>query len=106
LSPLPLAIVCAAVVLVVWLALRRANEIAALDVLGGRLRVRRGRLPAGLRSDIEAIVSRRPVERATVRIVSEGGRPAVVTTGALSDAQKQQLRNVVGLWPLAKLRGR
>jgi hypothetical protein len=95
------------------LALIRANELVCLRARGDRVAVVRGRIPPRLLTDISDIL-RRPrgqsatdvtdVTDVTLKIVVEDGRPRVYADGELSDAQRQQLRNVVGMWPLAKMR--
>jgi hypothetical protein len=86
------------------LALVRANEIAFVRVRDGRLRVARGRLPAKLIHDLGEIVARPPATRAALRFVVEDRTPRVYAEGELSDEQKQRIRNVLGGWPLAKIR--
>jgi hypothetical protein len=86
------------------IAIARATELFVLDVHGGSVRVARGRAPSHLLADIRDVVARPPVQAARIRVVVEQGRPRVLATGDLTDAQQQQLRNVVGMWPLAKLR--
>ena len=97
-----------AAVLVVALAAlyasaRAAVTVCVLEVVGGQVFVRRGGLAARIRSDIEDVVGRPRIERATIRITREGGRASLEVKGAVSEAQQQQLRNVVGSVPLAKL---
>src|SRR5687767_12537323 len=86
------------------LALVRANELFCLRARGSRLRIVRGRIPQRLLDDIGDILRRPPVDDAVIRVVVEDRAPRVYVEGELSDAQRQQLRNTVSLWPVAKIR--
>jgi hypothetical protein len=85
-----------------WTA-RNAVTICVIDVERGKLRVKRGGIAARVLADVGDVVRRPRVERATIRIVRERGYAKVIATGSLNDAQLQQLRNVIGSVPLAKL---
>ncbi len=98
---IPLLLLLAAVPLV--LALLRANELFCLRVRGKRVTVVRGRIPQRLLDDIGDVFAANPAE-ATLRVVLEDQRARVYAEGDLSDAVKQRLRNVVSLWPVAKIR--
>jgi hypothetical protein len=100
---LPLLLLLGLIPLV--LALLRANELFCLRVREGRVRVVRGRIPPKLLTDIGDIVRRpAPIEEVVLRVVVEDRAPRVYVQGELSDAQRQQLRNVVSMWPVAKIR--
>ena len=86
-----------------WVSARAAVTVCVLEVRAGTLRVVRGGLAPRVRSDIEDIVARPPLERATLRLVRRGGRAELEVKGTVSDAQRQRLRNVVGTVPLAQL---
>lgn len=87
------------------LALLRANELFCLRMREGRLRIVRGRLPQKLLNDISDILRRpAPADEVVVRVVIEDRAPRVYVQGELSDAQKQQLRNTVSMWPVVKIR--
>ena len=86
-------------------ALMRANELFFLRLRDGKLKRVRGRIPKMLLHELEDVVRRGP-PRATIRGVSEDGRARLYVEGDLSDAQKQQLKNIVGMWPVAKIRNR
>jgi RNase P/RNase MRP subunit p29 len=72
-------------------------------VRDGEARVVRGGIAAGVLSDIRDVVAHPPVGRATVRVVRGAGRAQLEIRGDVSEEQRQQLRNVVGSVPLAKL---
>lgn len=99
---LPLALLLLVIPLV--LALVRANELFCLRVRGERTVIARGRIPQGLLDDINDILRRPPVDRATLRAVVEDGMPRFYVEGELTDAQRQQLRNILSRWPIAKIR--
>lgn len=83
-------------------SLSRANELFVLDVKGGGVSVRRGRLPQKLLDDIGDVL--RDVSRATLRCTSEDGKPRLRAKGAIGPDQAQRLRNLVGTWSVAQMR--
>ena len=87
-----------------WLSLRRATERFAVDVLDGKVRLARGRCPQRLLHDLEDVVRRAHVARATIRVAVEGGKPRVLPATGLGSDVAQQLRNVVGAWSVAQIR--
>jgi hypothetical protein len=94
------AIVALALLLV---AARRAVTVCAAEVRGGRLIVRRGGLAPRILADLGDVVQRPPITRAALRIVRDRGLAKVEIRGEVSPAQAQQIRNVIGSVPLAKL---
>jgi hypothetical protein len=86
-------------------SIRRSNELFCVTVSRGRATFRRGRLPPGLLDDINAVVRQPPVRRASIRVVQEGGQPRAQISGRLSAGQRQRLRNVVGTYSLARIKG-
>jgi hypothetical protein len=86
------------------IAILRSNEVVVLDVDDGRIHVRRGRIPQRMVSDLADVTTRPKIARATLKIVAEDGRPRLIAQGEMSDAQLQQLRNVVGLYRLPEIR--
>ncbi len=86
------------------LAILRSNEVVVLDVTDGRIEVRRGRIPQRMVGDLADVTMRPRLARATLKIVSEDGRPRLIVKGEIGDAQLQQLRNVVGLYRLAEIK--
>jgi regulator of protease activity HflC (stomatin/prohibitin superfamily) len=97
-------LVVGSLVLVVWLFLRRANELCVFRISNGELRLVGGRAPAGLLVDAGEVTRRAAIADATIRIVSEGGEPRLVANDALGQAVNQQLRNVVGQYRLLQFR--
>jgi hypothetical protein len=86
-----------------WAA-RRANELFAIRVLRGTALHIRGRVPAALFSAIAEVAARPPIERATLRAVLRGRVPTLEVAGNVPDYQIQQLRNVLGQFPTARIR--
>jgi hypothetical protein len=87
----------------IWASARAAVTVCLVEVREGKARVTRGGLAPGILSDIEDILVRPTIARATLRIVRSGGLARLEVKGTVSEAQRQQLRNVVGSVPLAKL---
>jgi hypothetical protein len=84
-------------------ASRNAVTIAVLEIERGKIRVKRGGIAVRVLADMGDVVRRPRVKKATIRIVRERGFAKLHMKGDLRDAQMQQLRNVVGSVPLAKL---
>ena len=87
----------------VWLASRAAITICVADVDDGHVKVVRGAIAPRVLADLRDIAQRPRVASGTVRIVRAKDRAQVEIAGAFTDAQRQQIRNVVGTVPLAKL---
>ncbi len=90
-------------VVALWVSARNAITVCVLEIRSGTVRIARGGLAPGILSDIEDVVARPQVDRATLRIVRNEGLARLDVSGELSTEQRQQLRNVVGSVPLAKL---
>lgn len=102
---MPLVAVSVAVLfvaLVAWLA-SRATEAFCVSVRAGRCLVVRGRVPVGLRQDIEEVVRRAGVERAEIRAVRESGALRLTAAG-VDGRVEQRLRNVVGAYGHDRIR--
>jgi hypothetical protein len=87
-----------------FIAARSAITLCVARVEKGKLVVVRGGLSARARNDIEAVVSRAKIKRATIRLVRAKDHARVEARG-LSKDQLQRIRNVVGTMSLAQLRG-
>jgi hypothetical protein len=96
-------VLLAAAVIIVYLA-ARDRELFCLSVRDGRVLIVRGRIPAGLLSDIRDVIKRPTVARATIRGVKqeEGARLAV--SGTIDEGRAQRLRNIFHLYPISQLR--
>jgi hypothetical protein len=99
---IPLLLLVLAIPLVV--AILRANELFVLRWNGQKLRLARGQIPPRLLADLDDIVRADAPEELELRGVVEDQRTRIYPRGALTDAQKQQIRNAVGQWPVAKIR--
>jgi hypothetical protein len=86
-----------------WAAARGAITICVIEVSAGHVEVLRGGVAPRVLADIEDVVTRPRVDRATLRIVRDAGRARLEAQGALSSEQLQRLRNVIGSVPLAAL---
>jgi hypothetical protein len=100
-----LAMVAAALVAVALLgiAARSAITVCVAEIKDGKIEVTHGGIAPRVLADLGDVVSRPRVERGTLRIVRSRGLARVEASGDLTLAQRQQLRNVVGSLPLAKL---
>jgi hypothetical protein len=82
----------------------RARVLFELDFENGKLASARGRIPRRLLQDILQVVPAGQQARLVVRCVIEQSHARVLTRGAVRADTLQQLRNLVGLWPLPRLR--
>jgi len=95
------ALIVAVLLLGLVAAVRRALQVLVVDLERGDIVRRRGRATPELLREI-ADVARRSRSTGRVVLKLEGGQVAVRTQG-LTDATEQQLRNVVGRFPKARL---
>jgi hypothetical protein len=86
-----------------WFAARRAVTVCVARVTDGKLTVVRGALAPRILADLGDVVTRPRVRSAEIRIVRADGLAKAEMSGDLTAAQQQQVRNVVGSVPLAKL---
>ncbi len=100
-------VVVAALLLAVGYAfsrsLGRATELCHIRVRAGKVEFVRGRMPIRLRHEIDDVLVRERVQDAELRLRVEAQQARLVASG-LSGGTLQQLRNVIGRYPLAKLR--
>ncbi len=101
-----LAVALLALVLAIPLvvALLRANELFCIRLKHGEVRVIRGRLPGQFLDDMTAVLLDPDAGEVTLRGVVEDRRVRLYPEGELTDSQKQRLRNLAGMWPVAKIR--
>ncbi len=97
-------LVLAALALPLALAIRRSNELFCLDLRGQRLTLRRGRIPPALMDDFADVLRASRERRAVIRAVTIDRMPRLEARGEITADELQQLRNVLGTYPLAKLR--
>ena len=85
-------------------AIRRSTELFVVQVRHGEPRLVRGRLPHRLYNDLCDVLARARVQEAQLRVVVEGGTPRLRPSQDISRGTEQQLRNVIGTFPIAKIR--
>jgi len=84
-------------------AFRRMGELFLLDVRGDEVITVRGRIPGPLLDDLGDVL--RGHDGLRIRAVVRDGRAQLdIQGGETSPALRQRLRNVISLWPLAKIR--
>ena len=93
-------------IVALFLSARRAITIVELQCDRGKLRVLRGGIAPRLLADLEDVVARPPIGALHIRVTRDSGRAAIVFRGERSSGQEQQIRNVIGSVPLAKLMNR
>lgn len=70
----------------------RMNEVFCVSIRNGRCMIVRGRVPPSVWRELREVVGRAKIARGTVRVVKDGGRPRLVTSG-LDESTAQRLRN-------------
>ena len=92
------------VVLLVLLvgAAGRSRELFQIRVEGGRVRVVRGYAPTGLLNDFGPVV--RGVRHGTITAHKTQDSARINCSGDIDGDTAQRLRNIFGLYPVAKLR--
>jgi hypothetical protein len=93
-----------ALAVVAWAVFRRANQLCAFVVENGECRLASGRAPPALFGQVDDIVKRSRIERATFRIVVESGLPRLLADDHVPDGVVQQIRNCVGQYQVAQFR--
>lgn len=101
--PIAGLVVVVAGLVAVYLAARRAVTIAVLEVERGKVTVTHGGIAPPVLADLRDVARRPPIDALRIRIVRASGRAEVELEGSISTAQAQQLRNVIGSVPLARL---
>jgi hypothetical protein len=91
--------------LAIFVSARGAVTVCVLEVVDGRVTVAKGNLAPRVLSDMEDIFKRPKVKRATVRLTRAKDFAKLEASGTLTKVQHQQLQNVVGNVPIAKLAG-
>lgn len=82
-----------ALVSVVLYATRRAMVKFEIRIRDGKAQLRSGSPRAAFLSDVQEIVTRNDVDRATIRGVGSGPRQRLMFDGSISDHAQQQIRN-------------
>jgi hypothetical protein len=97
------AVGLAILLLLVWSGSRAAITLAVAEIRQGKIAITRGGLAPRVLGDLRDIASRPRIESATLRIVRARDRARVEIRGAVSEAQAQRIRNVIGNVPVAQL---
>lgn len=96
-------LILAIVVLPLARMISRATELFVLRVEGGRCRFVRGRIPQSLLHDLgDVLKSTR--SSGQLKAVTRRGTAVWVANGDFSEGTLQRLRNVLGTYPLAKIK--
>ena len=82
----------------------RTLTIFHLSVRGREVLVVRGRIPPPLLDEIREIARIKRTLRGTIRAVKDGGLARIACSGGIDPDTEQRLRNVLGRFPIAKLR--
>ena len=105
--PPPLWTILFAVV-VLWVVFAIVNaflsrRLLAIDVEGGKIVRAKGKVPQDFYAEVVDVLERaRSTGHAEVRIAE--GHAKLVTRGEIGDDVAQRLRNVIGRFPLSKLK--
>lgn len=86
-----------------WMSARRDITVAVLQVQDGDVAVTKGAISPRVLSDLRDVVRRPAVKSATLRILRGKEHASVEASGKLTGDQVQQVRNIVGSVPIAKL---
>ncbi|RYZ05275.1 MAG: DUF3634 family protein [Myxococcales bacterium] len=85
-----------------WL-LARSRELFRISVRDGKQRLTRGYAPVALLNDFGTALRR--VKRASIRAYRSGDTARLDLRGDIDSEASQRLRNMLSLYPLARLRG-
>jgi hypothetical protein len=86
-----------------WFSARGAITVCILEVHNGEMVVTQGAIAPRVLNDLRDVVRKPRVGRATIRVVRSRDHASVEARGELDEAQHQQLRNIIGNVPIAKL---
>ena len=99
-----IALVLLALVVPLFVGLRRINELFVVRARRGRLELVRGRIPRRLLGDLDDVMRSAPEAEVELRAVIEDGRAVIHTRPEIAPPLRQRLRNTISLWPVAKIR--
>ncbi len=83
--------------------LARATELFVVSATQGKLHLVRGRLPQALFEELSDVARRNALDGVEIRAVRADGQARVIAD-KVSEGTLQQLRNVVGRFPLQRIR--
>lgn len=82
---------------------RRATDLFVLKVSRGGVRFVRGRIPPSLLRELKDVL-RGAGHDGVVRVVHERGEARLIVDGTFDEGTQQRLRNVIGRYPLQRIR--
>lgn len=85
-----------------WFLLARSRRLFKIAIVGGKQTVVLGYAPVGLLNDFGSAV--RAVKRGSITATKTAGGASLSFTGDIDAGVAQQLRNIFGLYPVARLR--
>lgn len=95
----------ALVFVALWIVADRRRTIATVAFDRGKAKVVRGRLPPRVMLEVRDVAERNRIPGGRLTVRREDGRPRVDLQGIDDPRVVQQLRNVIGRFRLAELRG-
>lgn len=98
-----LGLVAMPLLLLVWRA-RQALTLFVVQIQAGRVTDAKGRMPQRLLDEIASVAEREHVAGLVVTCRIEGSLPQLFFRGATNSGLEQTLRNLVGQYPLARLK--
>lgn len=90
-------------VLVALLLFSRSQELFRIEIQDGKQTVVKGYVPAGLLNDFGSAI--RHVGRGTITAHKSSDHARLSFGGGIDAGAAQRLRNIFGLYPVARLRG-
>lgn len=88
---------------VALILLSRSRELFRIEIHDGKQTVVRGYAPAGLLNDFGSAI--RHVGRGTIRAYKASDHARLSFSGDIDAGAEQRLRNIFGLYPVARLQG-
>ena len=85
------------------IAIYRSNQLFVLHIVDGHAYFRRGRMPQTLLDEMNDVTQREGVADARITVIVEDGSPRLTGSG-YGEGVAQQLRNVIGTYPLARIK--
>lgn len=85
-----------------WWLLARSRELFRISIQNGKQTLVRGYAPVGLLNDFGAAL--RGVKYGTIKAFQSSGSARLSISGDIDLEAQQRLRNILGLYPVARLR--
>ena len=97
--------ICVAVIVALVVSADRRRTLVVIGFERGHARVTRGRVPPRVLAEIRDVAERNRLAKGSVTLRRESGEVRVDLVGVEDPRAAQQLRNVIGRFRLAELRG-